>query len=55
MDRIEFLAEIVRATTMKDGTVRVVFDLPESELAEAVRIVALIVKKPLVRVSVVPQ
>lgn len=52
---IEFSAEIVKATTLSDGCVRVSFDLPETEIAAAVLLVALKVKKPLVRVRVEPQ
>lgn len=49
---IEFSAELVRAATMKDGGVRLTLDLPETELAAAVLLLALVVKKPLVRVIV---
>lgn len=52
---IEFSAELVRVATLSDGGVRATIDLPESEIAAAVLLLAMVVKKPLVHVRVEPQ
>jgi hypothetical protein len=52
---IEFDAEIVKAQTMRDGGVRIVLDVPEYELEGALRMIALIGDKPMVRVIVSPK
>lgn len=49
---LEFDAELVKVSTLKDGATRVVMDLPEYEIADAVQLVALTGRKPLVRVTI---
>jgi hypothetical protein len=52
---IEFDAEIVKAQTMRDGGVRIVLDVPEYQLEQALKTISLIQKAPLVKVTIWPQ
>lgn len=51
-ERIYFTAEVRNVKTMADGTVNVTLNLPETELPEAVQLLALAVRKPMVFVEV---
>ena len=55
MGKIEFDAEVVKVTNLRDGAVRVTIDLPEGEITKSVQLLALATRKPLVRVTVETQ
>lgn len=51
-ERIYFQAEVRNVKTMADNSVNVTLNLPETELPEAVQLMALAVRKPIVYVEV---